>query len=314
MRRQAEAGWALSHSTHRDGTGLRAKEARWSSHRRSSPWNRRSRVLQEEVLVTAYLPHEGDPFIVEFSQQPPSTAIDCIEGHMSETYPMAPRPEDHLPCKLHLALRHSRRCRDLYRIESRRIVEPTLRQIQARVDKRDRGLFRECGEDAHLAVLHLPQPPIPLPCDPRRGLALLRKRALVDEESRFHSADERVDLTARLADQSIEVPLGVREHVMQHLVIGLEHAFTHREHVGFRRGKQPQQIGLGRTRHRAGAHAKERRERFEMLRQPVEQTSDEGSNWYTIFTKSPSFTLRDKSTHDIILTHMIRRKYFGLTK
>jgi hypothetical protein len=156
--------------------------------------------LQEEVLVTAYLPHEGDPFIVELSQQPPSTAIDCIEGHMSETYPMAPRPEDHLPCKLHLALRHSRRLRDLYRIESRRIVEPTLRQIQARVDKRDRGLFRECGEDAHLAVLHLPQPPIPLPCDPRRGLALLRKRALVDEESRFHSADKRVDLTARLAD------------------------------------------------------------------------------------------------------------------
>ncbi|MDQ3775611.1 MAG: hypothetical protein M3461_15295, partial [Pseudomonadota bacterium] len=65
--------------------------------------------MQEEVLVTAHLPHEGDPFIVEFSQQPPSTAIDCIEGHMSETYPMAPRPEDHLPCKLHLALRHSRR-------------------------------------------------------------------------------------------------------------------------------------------------------------------------------------------------------------
>ncbi|MCA1606061.1 MAG: hypothetical protein LC775_11465, partial [Acidobacteria bacterium] len=63
--------------------------------------------------------------------------------------------------------------------------------------------------------------------------------------------------------------------------------------------------GLGRTRHRAGAHAKERRERFEMLWQPVEQTSDEGSNWYTIFAKSPSFTLRDKSTYDIILTHMI---------
>jgi len=33
-----------------------------------------------------------------------------------------------------------------------------------------------------------------------------------------------------------------------------------------------------------------------------------------IFTKSPSFTLHDKSTHDIILTHMIRRKHFDLTK
>ena len=109
----SRSGLGLEPLAHRDGTGLRAKEARWSSHRRSSVWNRRSRVLQEEVLVTAYLP-EGDPFIVEFPQQPPSTAIDCIEGHMSETYPMAPRPEDHLPCKLHLALRHSRRCRDLY--------------------------------------------------------------------------------------------------------------------------------------------------------------------------------------------------------
>jgi hypothetical protein len=98
------------------------------------------------------------------------------------------------------------------------------------------------------------------------------------------------------------------------LVIGLEHAFTHREHVGFRRGKQPQQIGLGRIHHRARTHAKERGERFEMLRQPVEQTSDEGSNWYTIFTKSPSFTLREISTDDIILTQMIRHKYFGLTK
>src|SRR5688500_14599526 len=114
----SRSGLGLEPVAHRDGTGLRAKEARWSSHRRSSPWNRRSRVLQEEVLVTAYLPHEGDPFIVEFSQQPPRTAIDCIEGHVSETSPMAPRPEDHLPCKLHLALRHSRRCRDLYRIES----------------------------------------------------------------------------------------------------------------------------------------------------------------------------------------------------
>ena len=67
---------------------------------------------------------------------------------------------------------------------------PAFGQIETSIDQGAAFPVAQRGKHAHLAVLHLAQPSVPLPRHPGRLVALLREAALVDQQCRVRSAEQ----------------------------------------------------------------------------------------------------------------------------
>jgi hypothetical protein len=123
---------------------------------------------------------EGLVHLVQGAQEGRILAVAAIHPDPAEPHP--PRHTDHLKRKLGLGAHRARFCRDFGPVAAGRVVDPALRQVEPHVDRRVPRPIGQHREHRHLAIVHLAQPPAPLPGNANRAIAVLDEAALVEDQ------------------------------------------------------------------------------------------------------------------------------------
>jgi hypothetical protein len=168
-------------------------------------------------------------------------AVATVHADIPEAQPTPLRRGDHLQCQRGLAAVLAGVLRDGRPFAALGVIRPRLGQVQAGVHQAGHLPPAQGREHAHLAVVDLPQPTIPLPGDPGRPLALLGKAAFIDQQHRLRASQQRVGLPGQLVAESVPVDGAVAQHMLHRLLIDLVD-FTHAQHVGPLRLVQPAHI------------------------------------------------------------------------
>src|ERR1700752_2443913 len=92
-------------------------------------------------------------------------------------------------------------------LAARRVLDPALRQIEPRIDRRVALAIGQHPKHRDLTIVDLAQPPPPLPGHADRTIALLGKAALVDDErARRLAAQKTIRVLADLRHHPLAVP------------------------------------------------------------------------------------------------------------
>ena len=207
--------------------------------------------------------HESAAQGVEPVQKRRLLTVATVHADIPEVQPPALRRGDHLQCQRGLAAVVPGVLRDGGLRAAQRVVRPGLGQIQPGVHQAGHLPPAQGREHAHLAVVDLAQPAIPLPGDPGRPLALLGKAAFVDQQHRPRAAQQRVGLLGQLVAESVPIDRACGEHMLHRLMIDRVD-FTHAQHVGPLRLEQPAQIAAKGRGGVAGARAEKPGKRLHM--------------------------------------------------
>ena len=155
---------------------------------------------------------------------------------------------DNLQRQLELGPMDSLRSRNIRLFAPRWIVRPFARQIQSRINQTDSITSTQSPEDSDLTIVLLSQSAISLPRDTDRFVALLLKRALVQVQSGpAFSSHAHVSLPRHSVHDSSMIPGGMRQKVLQHLIVTIGNRFGHPFHVALVRLHQAVEILLGRA-------------------------------------------------------------------
>lgn len=174
-------------------------------------------------------PPERFPVPLQFAQQPRQMPIAGIERGISEMQSVAAQAVDHGQRHLTLGaefdvLGHPGITAAL------RFGKPLLGNIQLTLDQGSHTIASHGGEDAHWAVVGLPEAPIPLAGHTRRHLALLGKRTLVDHQ-RAGVAEMRIGIGNQLPVYTASIPRRFAQHVVKPLVVTSGYGLGHLLHV-----------------------------------------------------------------------------------
>src|ERR1700737_2576047 len=161
-----------------------------------------------------------------------------------------------------------------------RILSPFLRQVQPGIDQTDSITSAQRTKHSNLAVVLFPQAAIPLTRHPDRLIALLGEGALIKIQPRAALSPEQSVRVARhpIHDWAI-IPRGVRQKILQHLVVAVRDCFDHALHVALLRLHQAAQILLGRLDHAVVARA-------ERIRDAVAESPESATQLFERFAMS----------------------------
>jgi hypothetical protein len=186
--------------------------------------------------------------ILQGLQQFQRLTIQAIHADPVKANADLPGMVDNLQRQLELGSMNPLRSRNIRFLTPGGIVRPLARQIQSRINQTDSIASAQCPEDSDLTIVLLPQPAIPLARHTHRFVALLLKRALVKvQPCRPCIPHARISLPGySIHDRSI-IPGGMRQKILQYLIVTVGNCFGHTLHVAFVRLHQPVQVLLSRA-------------------------------------------------------------------
>ena len=100
----------------------------------------------------------------------------------------------------------------------RLILHPLAGQIQPHIDRHVLSSVRQDGEDRHLAVVDLAQPPRPLTGNANRTLPLFDEAGFVDDQTTLRlAADQHIRIAGELGQHRLMVPRRVADEMLKPL-------------------------------------------------------------------------------------------------
>src|SRR5271170_2712956 len=189
--------------------------------------NMESRLLRPDVLVAMHVGDESLVLVVQSPQKVRLLAITAVDAHPRKPNSSGARPAHDV--EREFALRHllARGLGNPRPLAARRVLDPALRQIEPRIDRRVALAIGQHPEHRDLTIVDLAQPPRPLPGDADRTIALLGKAALVDDQrARRLAAQKTIRVLADLRHHRLVVPrraatLNHRGHRLERAILGL---------------------------------------------------------------------------------------------
>src|SRR3954451_13526290 len=160
-------------------------------------------------------------------------AVAAVHSDLAEPHPPRPRRTPQLKCKISLRAHPARLWRDLGAVAAGRVVDPALRQGEPHVYRRVPRSVSQHREHRHLAVVHLAQPPAPLPGHTNRAIALLDEAALVDDQRAARLAAQQViAITSNLLKDRLVPPRRVADEGLERLLAAVLNHGGHRRERG----------------------------------------------------------------------------------
>ncbi len=163
---------------------------------------RAARALGPDPLGAMDIGDEHLLHVLQCPQEGRFLAVTGINADPCEPHPASPRLAHDIQSMFAFRGQLARRRRDPGRVASRRILDPGVRQVEPHIDRRVPLAVGQHAEHRDLAVVHLAQPPGPLPGHANRTIALLGEAAFVDDQAAHR----------RAAEEKIRVPSDLRHH------------------------------------------------------------------------------------------------------
>jgi hypothetical protein len=205
---------------------------------------------------------EGFSLSVQDLQHFEGVSVSPVHANPLEANADFPGMPHNLECQLNFGSMCLLCLRNTRLIAAPRILRPLLGQIQPRINQADSIPAAEGAKDTNLAVLLLPQPAIPLARDAYRFVALLLKRTFIDVQPGVLLATHAgIRISGDLVHDTPIFPGGVRQEILQHLIVTIGNCFGHALHVAFFRLYQSTQVMLGCLDHTVVARLKSFRKR-----------------------------------------------------
>ena len=201
-----------------DGDGCRCglRLLRRTPAARLGGGNMESRLLRPDVLIAMHVGDESLVLVVQSPQKVRFLAITAVDAHPRKPNSPGARPAHDL--EREFALRHllARGLGNPRPLAASRVLDPALRQIEPRIDRRVALAIGQHREHRDLTIVDLAQPPRPLPGYADRTIALLGKAALVDDQrARRLAAQKTIRVLADLRHHRIVVPRRAADEMLK---------------------------------------------------------------------------------------------------
>src|SRR3954465_15015090 len=240
-----------------------------------------------DPLVAMNIGNEDLTHVVERAQEGRLLAVAAVHSDPAEPHPPRPRRTHQLKCKISLRAHPARLWRDLGAVAAGRVIDPALRQVEPHVDRRVPRPIAQHREHRPLAVVHLAQPPAPLPGHTNRAIALLDEAALVDDQRAVRLAAQQViAITSNLLNDRLVPPRRVADEGLERLLAAVLNHGGHRRERGRLRLREAMQVALGHRRVVVPAAAEEPAvavdEACERIRDAIDQRSGQRASAHTV--------------------------------
>lgn len=242
------------------------------------------RILQINALVGMDFREEGFTLVIQIVQQPGQMAVTGIEHDMAVMQALPPqaqqqRQRDFPFAPEGQAFRHARLT------TARRVIKPVLGHEQFAIDQGTGTIPHQRSEDAHLAVLGLAQPAVPLTCHTDRLVALLGEGGFIKDQRRA-VAEVGIGVDDQLLPDLGTRPVRFAQHVVKPLVVATRHLFGHLLHVAPVALEQAMEVTFSGIFNRAGPALKTGQVGAEVVIEMGECRLDQSANAFGILRPS----------------------------
>lgn len=224
------------------------------------------RIVQIDMPIRMDVRHEDFPLLLQCLQQCEGLSVQSVHADPLETKAGVTRMTNDLLSQLQFGAMHLLALGNIRLFAARCVAGPFLRQIQSRIHQANSIPFADRAEDPDLTVVLLSQTPVPLARDADR------LRAFLSERRSHQCTAQRPPLrrstrwyAGHLIHHDAIMPRGVRQKILQHLIVAVGNRFGHALHIAFVRLHQAAQILLCRGRHAVISRAESIIERLRKL-------------------------------------------------
>ena len=175
-----------------------------------------SRLLRPDVLVEMHVGDESLVLVVQSPQKVRLLAITAVDAHPRKPNSPGARPAHDVEREFALGHFLARGLGNPRPLAACRVLDPALRQIEPRIDRRVALAIGQHPEHRDLTIVDLAQPPRPLPGHADRTIALLGKAALVDDQrARRLAAQKTIRVLADLRHHRLVVPRRAADEMLK---------------------------------------------------------------------------------------------------
>ena len=205
------------------------------------------------ALILVHIHYEYFAHGIQAPQEGGLFSIAPIGTHPSELHAQFALVVDHLQGQFHLAATTLLLRRYARFATAPRVVHPRFGQIQAQIRQGRQMALAQGTKNTHLAVVHFALSSVPLARYAHGVFAFLGKARFIDHKATVRrSTQPTIGLLGYLIEHCPVVPIRIREHVLEALLVGLHHRLFHALHVLALRLHQPFEVIACGLKDRAG--------------------------------------------------------------